>query len=102
MYIIPMYLKYRPVTIIPEHMADVAHPDSLVRCLGDEVIKMAYEECYDITNEKDLEAIREDVLRVFDGVVTFEKMRAVWKRRRPDLELKRWYRIKMIKVDTAS
>lgn len=97
-----MYIKYQPIGIIPEHMADVAHPDSLVECLGGEVIRMDYEECYDRFNEQDLAALQADVWRIFSGRVSFDKMLAMWKRRRPDLELRRWYRIKMIKVDTAS
>lgn len=102
MFIVPLYLKYSPVGIIPEHLADVAHPDALVECLGGEVIKMVYEECYDIHNEQDLDAINQDVRRIYGENYSFHKMLAVWGRRRPDLELRRWYRIRMVKDDRAA
>lgn len=86
-------IKYNETYLLPWHLSDEENPDSLYQCVGGEVVKMEYLAKYDI--DQDYEEL-DNVSHELFGM-DFAVMMAVWKKRRPDLPLKIWYKVKMHK-----
>lgn len=89
----PVNIKYKEIYILPWHLSDEANPDSLYKCIGGEIVKMEYLAKYD--TGKDYEELNNLSLELFG--MDFAVMLAVWEKRRPDLPLKIWYKVKMHK-----
>lgn len=87
------YVKYSETAILPWHMGCESDPDYLFKCLDGEVVKMEYLAKYDIDKAEDMEALNE-LCRELYGI-EFNIMQVVWAKRRPDLPLKEWYKVKM-------
>lgn len=86
-------LKYNDIYILPWHLHNIPDPDCLYKCVGGEVVKMEYLNEYNIDNQEDLVQLESLCRELFN--IDFSLMRAIWEKRRPDLPLKIWYKVKM-------
>lgn len=86
-------IKYKEYSILPWHLSYEGNPDWLFGCIGGEVVKMEYLAKYDIDKAEDMESLNEVCKELFG--MEFNIMMAVWAKRRPDLPLKVWYKVKM-------
>lgn len=87
------HLKYNEVNILPWHLSNQSNPDTLYGCVGGEVVKMEYLEIYDRNIPEDAEALDSLCKDLFG--MCFDLMLAIWHKRRPDLPLDIWYKVKM-------
>lgn len=92
---LPLNLKYAPESIVPWHLTNESNPAQKMEMLGGEVVTWEYLQSYD--SEADHEELDAACKKLFG--MTFAAVLVVWQRRRPDLELKKWYRVKMHKVE---
>lgn len=86
-------IKYNEVYILPWHLSYEDNPDCLFRCVGGEVVKMEYIAKYNIDIPDDMDALNA-LSRELWGM-DFSIMQSVYAKRRPDLPLKIWYKVKM-------
>lgn len=92
-FVVPYNIKYNQTSILPWHLAQEGNPDALYQCVGGEVVKMEYLGLYDAEEPEDAQALNELCRELFG--MEFNIILAVWARRRHDLPLRGWYKVKM-------
>lgn len=90
-----LMLKYTQEAIVPWHLTNEQDPSQKMEMFGGEVVTWEYLQNYD--TDADYEELDVACRKLFG--MTFAAVLAVWSKRRPDLEFKKWYRVKMHKVE---
>lgn len=86
-------IKYNELYLLPWHLHNIYNPDSLYMCRDGEVVKMEYLSVFNIDYPSHYEMVKMECMEIFG--IDFDVMRAIWKKRRPDLPFTIWYKVKM-------